>query len=370
MVLDFGVNFFKRFKSIIFIWLAYLVIIHLVPFIFHWATPSNILEYSFSKYLFAIWSYSWDSSNYLLISQNGYNYYELEFFAFFPGYPILLSFLQIFINPEYTSKINSLLLLPLLIQFKYLIQKMKFEEKEINLAIIGFLSLPSAFFLNANYTETIYILLTCWGLNCLLEEKFNLSILIAFFLSFFKVTSVVYIFLIAYFLIKKKFKFNINLKNVAYLLGVIAFSSSGIISYFLYLQFEFGNFLLFFQAQELWGRNLLLSNTENNIYNNTQTLYTRYLQILALIGGSIILFKSYKKINSGLFIFSFFHFFIPIATGTILSLNRLILFCYPVVLFTLANLSKDKVNFWIILFVMIILQAISIFLFLNLVFVG
>jgi hypothetical protein len=362
------INFYESNKTIFKIWFIYTIVINTIPFLIYFLGFPVKIEYNFENYFFKIWGDMWDGGNYLKISQVGYSY-PLQ--AFFPGYPLILSFLSNIIPTNFVLKINLLLTLPMLFQLFKLLKNLGFEDKPSYKALIGFLLLPSAFFFQANYVETIYILISAWGLNSLISKKYYQALISGIFLSTIKISSFIFSFILFIKLYKdQKIKIYESLK----IFKLIAFASItliGIIIYFTYLHHYFNDFWYFFIAQKYWLRldssNLFITIENLHLLN----AFSKISEIFTLVIGVILILKTYKKFNPYLYIFSIFHFILPICTGSLLSLNRLFLYCYPMILFGLAShYIKNKLSYYLTLGIVFILQFIGIILLLNEHFIG
>ena len=361
-------NFYLKHKDIIHLWFVYILIIHSLPLFFSFLGLTKELPFNLKTYLIDFWGYYWDGAHYLKIVQSGYSY-PLQ--AFFPGYPLLLKFLDLFLPFTLIYKINIFLTLPLIIQLKNLLQKMKFNENEIFYSIIAFLSFPTSFFLQANYTEALYILISAWGLNLLLEKNYSKTAFAGFLLSFVKITSTVFSLVFLIELIKEfKSKLFLNLKNWKNLIFVFI-TFLGIIFYFSFLQYQFRDFTIFFKAQGEWGRatQVIPFISEFQVIKS-KFIFQKTTEVLVFLFGIFLFIYSYKKIPQPLYLFSILHFLIPLATGTFLSINRLFLLSFPVLIWFFADIYKRKNIFWIIVSIMILVQITGIALFIKGHFIG
>lgn len=361
-------NFYQKNSLIIKLWFFYILIIHLIPLIFSFLGLTKELPFNFKTYLIDFWGYYWDGAHYLKITQVGYSY-PLQ--AFFPGYPLLLRFLDLFLPFTLIYKINIILTLPLLIQLKELLKKLNFNEKNIFYSLIAFLSFPTSFFLQANYTETLYILLSAWGLNLLLENRLKLASFAGFLLSFVKITSVVFT-LILFIKTVKDFKGKINLNKKLFLsFFLILFTTLGIFLYFGYLNQNFKDFTVYFRAQGEWGRGTqdipFISEFKEV---KKKFIFQKSTEILIFVFGIFLFIYSYKKIPYELYLFSLLHFLIPLSTGTFLSINRLFLLSYPVLIWFFAFIQSKKKLYWIIVFTMLLLQLVGLNLYIKGHFIG
>jgi len=368
MIKDWILSFYNRNFQVIKLWFFYILIIHLVPIILSLLGLTKELPFNFKTYLIDFWGYYWDGAHYLKITQVGYSY-PLQ--AFFPGYPLLLRILDLFLPFTIIYKINILLSLPLLIQFKELLKKLKFDDRNALFSLIAFLCFPTSFFLQANYTETLYILLSAWGLNLLLENKITKASLVGFLLSFVKITSVVFTFTLFIKLLKDyKDKLLISKKIVNSLL-LVTFTTLGIFLYFGYLQQNFKSYSIYFKAQGEWGRGTqeipFISEFKDV---KKKFIFQKTTELIVFVFGIFLLIYSYKKIPIELYLFSLFHFLIPLSTGTFLSINRLFLLSFPIILWFFASLYTNKRVYWLFVTSMLVLQLIGINLFIKGHFIG
>lgn len=362
------INFYESNKKIFKIWFIYTIIINTIPFLIYFLGFPVKIEYNFENYFFKIWGYLWDGNNYYKISQFGYNY-PLQ--AFFPGYPLILNLLSNIFPLNFVLRINLILTLPMLIELNKLLKNLGFDENSSNKALIGFLLLPTAFFLQANYVETIYILISAWGLNNILEKNYFKSLISGVFLSTIKISSLIYSFIFFTKLIKEQNLKKFKISKIVKIIIITLLSLSGILIYFSYLQYYFGNFWYFFTAQKYWLRldSSYLFITFENLY--LLNVFSKISEIITFVIGVILFVKTYKKINNYLYLFSLLHFVLPIISGSLLSLNRLFLYCYPVILFGLANYYiKNKLSYYLTLSIIFILQFTGIVLLLNKHFIG
>lgn len=361
-------NFYLKHKDIIHLWFVYIFIIHSLPLFFSILGLSKEMPFNLKAYLIDFWGYYWDGAHYLKIVQSGYSY-PLQ--AFFPGYPLLLKFVDLFLPFTLIYKINIFLTLPLLIQLKSLLQKLKVKENEIYFSLFAFLCFPTSFFLQANYTETLYILISAWGLNVLIDKKYSKASIAGLLLSFVKITSTVFSLVFFIELLKQHgSKIFINFKNWKYLFLVLI-TFLGIIFYFSFLQIQFKDFAIFFKAQGEWGR----ATQEIPFVSEFQVIKSKFIfqkisEVIVFIFGIFLFIYSFKKIPQELYLFSILHFLIPLATGTFLSINRLFLLSFPVLLWFFAYIYKRKTLYWVIVAIMISLQILGLNLFIKGHFIG
>src|SRR5215210_9302103 len=118
-----------------------------------------------------IWSH-WDGEHYITLAMGGYlNPPDNASPAFFPMYPLLLrSFADLFGGPITKEALSvwgpliSLLFLPFALYFIYQIALDEFDERVAKGAVLILAFFPTTFFLNAAYTESLFLALSAGAL--------------------------------------------------------------------------------------------------------------------------------------------------------------------------------------------------------------
>jgi hypothetical protein len=105
-----------------------------------------------------------DSPHYICIAENGYksNGYESIFIVFYPLYPYLIKFFNIFIDNYYISGIiisNLFFILACYFMFKLVL--LEFNDQNLSQKAVGFLIIfPFSFFMDIVYTESLFLALS------------------------------------------------------------------------------------------------------------------------------------------------------------------------------------------------------------------
>ncbi len=358
-------------KKVLFLWIGYVLTINIYTFILAYLHKIPVKEVTIKEVCFGLWGYWWDGMHYISIAQHGYRYPEQ---AFFPLYPLIIKFLDIFLPLTFAYRINVILLAAVLVLLHLFMQYLNIQQKFRTLLL--FLAFPTAFFLQANYTETIYIFLAVLGLIFLLKKKYLYAAVFAGLLSATKISgiSLGIVVLISFFINRDKSKGWLNFGLL--LFGIALVSFSGIFLYALYLNQHWGSFLIFFRAQDEWGRSISITggNLLYQIYNAIKTYdlyaFRRVGEIFSFILVVWAAFKSFKKIAFEIWLFSIFQIIIPLSSGTFLSFNRLVFLCFPFLLIGLDKFAKNKVVFCVVLALFFLCQLLGIYLFLSNYFIG
>jgi hypothetical protein len=202
-----------------------------------------------------IWSH-WDGEHYVILAMGGYLHPPDNVSpAFFPLYPLLLrSFAELFGGPITKEALSvwapllSLLFLPFALYFIYRIALDAFDERVAKGTVLILAFFPTTFFLNAAYTESMFLALSAGSLWAMRVRK---DLLVACVLAgFAAATRNVGVFLVApliYEWIKDIERF--RWRGIYLLLA-----PGGLFAYMGYLWVRFGDPLLFYSAQERWGR--------------------------------------------------------------------------------------------------------------------
>jgi hypothetical protein len=226
-----------------------------------------------NSYLFAF--YTQDGNNYQDICTNGYQRKyitepkeTIKYLAFLPGLSIALCTLQWFpgsIDMVWYGGvvINFLLWILFVVSIKYFLDKY-YKDNAQKLYIISFFVLfPTSFFLQLNYTETIFIPLSFFIWRMVDENKIRQSSILGFLLGFVRITAIPFAVLmwLKYTIKLIKNKKEKTLEQVfftyKYLLDSLSFLLYGFGSVltFAYYKYEFGDWGLFFKSQkDFYGR--------------------------------------------------------------------------------------------------------------------
>jgi len=316
--------------------------------------PPGFLDY---------WAH-WDGGWYAAIAEHGY--FNKASTSFFPLYPILVRFADYLPGgAAFWGVAVSVACLLAALYFLYEIAEELFDARVARATILAFAFFPSAFFMNAVYSESVFLAATTgtvWALR--VRRHFLLACLFAYFAM---ATRNVGIFLLVPLLWELVGRRRTRLREGA--LGLVG-SLGGLVAYMLYLAKGLGDPLYFAVAQrETWGR--ALTNPINTLHKawTTGIFATRYaFHPHAIFGnnGAEPAFKAADTFNLILFgllvalvllgtlklpldlwIYSVFVIAAPILTPSpywaLTSFNRYFLACFPLFVVLGWALSKSRV---------------------------
>jgi Gpi18-like mannosyltransferase len=313
---------------------------------------------------------NWDGGHYIGIAQNGYLYFNQ--YAFFPFYPLLIKWLGNLFNNNYL--LSSLLISNLALIFSiFLFNKLvslDFDHQIRQRTLIYLLIFPSSFFLVAAYSESLFLLGVLASFYFVRLKKYLLASIFVFIASATRPIGILILLPILYeYLAHKEFQFKKIDINFFYLFT----SSAGFLIYPIFLQFKFGNPLIFISSQSYWGR--LPSQPANLIWESYLYLFSlkqfgsQNYALLAFNFGVVIfafwlIIYSYKKIRPSYFIYSVLMLIVPLLTGSFSSMIRFILPVFPIFI-CLAMLGENYLFDFYYKFQSSILFAILFGLFVN-----
>lgn len=362
-------TFIKQILTPIKIWLFYILILTLLPFLFYFLGLSS-LPFDFRVYLLDFWGFYWDGMHYIKIATQGY---EFPLFAFFPGYPLLIKFIDIFLPLTVAYRINILISLLAIVSLYKFMDLLKISKEEKSKILILFLSYPTSFFLFANYVESLYIFISVWVLYFLdRKEYLKVSILTAF-LGSIKISAIIIPLLMFVQMIYLKYlNFEFSWRNISKWLKFTFFSLIsilGIVFYFIYLQTNYDSFRIYFDSQATWGRGTFNQLVDQFIVT-PEYYFEKISELIIFLSLILIFYKYFKKIGLTFYLFSLFHFLVPVMTGTLISINRLSLYCFPILFIFFKDLIKTKKSFILAITILGLWQILGLYLFLNGYFVG
>ena len=202
-----------------------------------------------------LWTH-FDGEHYARLASNGYLEPPNNMSpAFFPLYPLLMySFATLFGGPISLPVLGlwgvmiSLAVLPFALYFIYQIADHLQGERVAKVAVLTLAFFPTTFFLNAAYTESLFLALSAGAIWAVMVRK---DLLLACVLAALATaTRNVGIFL----LVPLAYEWVRNAEYYRWRVVYLALAPSGLILYMGYLWVRFGEPLLFYTEQEDWNR--------------------------------------------------------------------------------------------------------------------
>lgn len=369
-------NFWQKYKKVIITFLVWLTVINTFALFslnrfnlgadtaYNWIDPATF--YQEQEWDIISLHARWDSFWYLDIAQNGYsleyNPWGLYNIVFFPLYPFLIKLTSFLTAGDFVLSGWILSIVFLLLALFYLFRLVRESHPEINpyLPIIFLLIFPTAFFLNAVYTESLFLFLSLAAFYYGLKKKFMYAGIFGLFASLTRVTGILLFIPLAWEYLKNN---NFKVKSVFELrILPIFLIPLGTFSFFLYHYFKFGNFFLFFEIQKNWGRAFVIQKGHFDFFSNP-SIVNFYLDVLFVIFSLIMLFFIFKKLHTSYGLYMLTTMAAALSTGTVMSIGRYILVLFPIYIL-LASMKNPYLQ-QTITFISILLLALYTILFAN-----
>jgi len=308
---------------------------------------------------------NWDSLWYLDIARNGYSFKgngKLSNIVFFPLYPFLIRMISFFTAGNLILAGWILSSIFLFLALLYFFKLVKEFHPEINpyLPIFFLLIFPTAFFLNAVYTESLFLFLSLATFYYGLEKKFLWAGIFGLFASLSRVTGIL-LFIPLLWEYFKSYNFNAIRSFNPRLLSIFLIPL-GTSSFFLYHYVKFNDLFLFFRVENWWGRIFKLNKNHFLLFSNS-AIANFCLDTFFILFALIILYFVFKKlrISYGLYILSTLA--IALSTGTFMSVGRYILVLFPIYILLSSIKNQYLQRVWI--FISTLLLAMYTILFVN-----
>jgi hypothetical protein len=350
-----------------------------VPTSSHQLTTSDVPPGTLS-----IWSY-WDGEHYVALALDGY--FQAPRYvspAFFPMYPLLVrSFSEVFGGSpskealSYWGPLLSLLFLPFAFYFIYEIARQGWGERAAKGTILALAFFPTAFFLNAAYTESLFLALSAGSLWAIRVKR---NLLLACILAgLATATRNVGIFLVVPLMYEWIAQGGLKEPRERWRGLYLAFAPSGLIVYMGYLWIKFGDPLLFYSSQKYWKREAtgpldtanrawatavegvgMLSDSTLWAHPSVQNFADHleransFYNLAFLIFAVVVLLAGVRKLPLSLTIYSLLLIVPPALFGTpdvpLMGIPRYVLVAFPVFI-VLGLLARKKLLFagWVIL---------------------
>ncbi len=287
----------------------------------------------------------WDSFWLLSVADTGYRYEKGaetdSNIVFFPIFPALVRFVTGITGGDFLlgGWLVSIIFLFLSAGMFYKLVQSFHPNVDPMHAIFFFLIFPTAFFLNAVYTESTYLFFSIATFFFLFQKRFWLAGLFAFFASLTRITGLV-LFLpllweyVRYLRGGQRFSF----QSLAVLFPI---AGTGI--FFLYHALRFGDGLLFFKVQNAWGRAFEINVGHFLLFSPPATanlILDTCIVVASLVGILVAIRRGWH--SYALYMFAVLA--TALATGTMMSINRYALLLFPLPIL-LASVRSTEAKF-------------------------
>jgi Gpi18-like mannosyltransferase len=285
----------------------------------------------------------WDSKWYIDIAKNGYSYDKegLSNVVFFPLYPILMKAAEFFtgMNLSLSGWIISVLFAGLSVIYLYKLAKEFHKNSDPILTAFLMLLFPTAIFLNAVYSESTFLFFSIASFYHVRKGQLLKGGIFGLLAALTRFSGILLFVPLAIELIYENRKKLINEKIIKKMLQLLLIPLGSLI-FFLFYWIRFGDFFMYFTAEDAWGRNFGL-NQENFLKVGIPATVNFSLDAAFVFFGLITSYLVFKKVRPSYGIYMLLSILVPLASGTFASMGRYILVLFPIYL--LGASIKDKV---------------------------
>lgn len=306
----------------------------------------------------------WDSNWYLDIASTGYKVDEnntLSNIVFLPIYPYLIKSVSYLfnINLIFSGWITSISFL--FLACLYLFKLVRDFHKEINPLNTVFLLLifPTAFFLNAVYTESLFLFLSLASFYYAKKRNYLAAGAFGFLASLTRISGILlFIPLLMEFFQNKNY---VNKKHLTRIIPLF-FVPVGAMLFFAFHWMKFGDPLLFFKVESAWGRSFNF-NAEHFAFISRAAITNFSLDIFYLIFILAIIILLIRKRMYSYAVYVASTIVVAVSSGTLMSIGRYILVLFPIYIIGASLKNEISKKIWIV--VSILLFALNTILFVN-----
>ncbi len=269
----------------------------------------------------------WDAVWFINLSKTGYDYQGKDVMSnvvFFPLYPAVVKILSsvTFSKPEFVGFVGNALFTIIAsgLLFTYARKNPHLESAEF--PVYAMLAFPTAIFLLAPYSESLFLLLSILYVTLLAKKQYGLALAIGLLASLTRSIG----FLLVLFAIAnawKYWKFEERWKLALPMLAPI-----GTFCFFLYEKFRFGSFFTYFNVESAWGRAFAVNWDHlwlGSAAATSQFILDAALLLFVLACGAYFVRKKFYIFGA----YSVLIVLLPVSTGTLMSVGRYALAAFP-----------------------------------------
>lgn len=378
-------NFCSKYKKVILLFIAVKIVIFVLVFVSDGILPpvknyyNTTFQYSTREgHVIENGLSSYDSQIYLAIADKGYlNSRGNRFFAFYPLYPMLVRGFSYFLgNDLFLSGIFISLICSFIgVIYLYELFRMDADKKASSIGLFYFLFFPTAIFFSAIYTESLFLMLSVMTFYYARKEKWWITGFLGLLTTFTRPQGILLFLPICieyYFYLKRN-----NLLSLTNLLQKTRFNflsllliPVGLLSFFFYAYLSTGNFFLSLDVQRYWSRKptnvinvfTLLGNKLIHFWNLPwHGIMSSKTDISFVFFFIFLLAFMIRRIRKSYLVYAFLLIFVPLSTGSSMSMTRFLSLSFPHFLYLGILGSKNKIfNILVSTFFIILMVAMAI----------
>ena len=331
-----------------------------------------VIEDRFPDSLLDLWN-NWDAQHYVNIAKYGYaalteggRHLQIVFFPLYPYLTKLFSF--IFQDYIVSALVVSNLSYAIAAYYLYKLVKLDFERQDAYRAVIYFSVFPTAYFLHAAYTESLFLALTISSFYYARNGNWAFSGVLGMLAAATRITGIILVaVLLIEYLSQKNYKIGSIRPDIIWV-GVIG---AGLLAYLILNYVVTGDPLYFLEIQRgHWNKkldfpyegfmsawNIMTGNFTLNIDTPSARLLGGPAEIIfALLGLSLTIY-GFFRIRLSYCLYALATWLIVTSTGFWLSIPRYTLSIFPIFI-VMALLGRKKYVNYLIIFISILFYAL------------
>ena len=301
--------------------------------------PLGLLMTQFAK---------WDSPHYMYLAQNGYvnSGDPANFIVFFPLYPFLVrlitfDFAYVNLSGLIVSNVSSIFA----VVYLFKLVKLDFSDSVAKKAVLFLCVFPTAYFLSAVFTESLFLALVVASLYYARGGKWCLAGVLGFLAALSRIAGLILLPVLAVeFLYQKKWRIRSSDLKL-YWAGLPAF---GFVVYLVINYVVTGGFFTFMEIERVhWFQTLdpvgglagALSWAVSRSFLDSLTM--GYAQVVFAFLGLLMVLLAYRfKLRPSYQVYMLFTWVLAVSTGFWISIPRYVLVMFP--MFIVLALISDK----------------------------
>ena len=325
-----------------------------------------LLQNKYPDSVISIWNV-WDTHQYIAIAQYGYTSYTANErnlqIVFFPLYPYVIKlFALVFRNYVLSALLVSNLAYLSAVIYLFKLVSLDYDKEDSFRSVIYLSIFPTAYFLHAGYTESLFIFLTIASFYYVRKERYGLSGIFGMFAAATRITGIILlpIFVIEY-LDQKGFILKKVEKNILWLLLI----ALGLFFYLSINYITFGDPFKFLVIQKVhWYKHLdfpykgFLQALEGTYLRVPRDALTGgWCEIIFVILGYFLIIYSFLRIRLSYSLYALVSLLMVTSTGFWLSIPRYTLSMFPIFI-VLSLLGRRREVNYLVVFISLTLYAI------------
>jgi Gpi18-like mannosyltransferase len=224
-------------------------------------------------------------------------------------------------------------------------------------AVFLLLIFPTAFFLNAVYSESVFLFFSLASFYYSFKKQYLLAGIFGFLASLTRITGIL-LFIPVLFEYLKEHRQRFFKPTLLKILLI----PLGTLSFFFYHYLKFGDFFLFFKVEKLWGRGFHFNLDQLNLLTNP-AISNFSLDLSFLIFALITTFFVFKNLRFSYGIYMVSTLIVALSSGTAMSIGRYILILFPI--YILGSTIKSEICKYIWVLVSVLFLGLYTLLFVN-----